>query len=165
MPPQNQPDTSAPKPAPPDFSKIPGWLPLNDLQAQTLSQAKADLPQPHITPPWEDEPRLNLPPSTKLGKAYAGLKSWFGEHEQHLSEKYLAPFRESLDRMGDDLVEAGESGHTKTGGRLTDPTRLLLGGTGWLLHQVRLVAMSKRPFKQWRYRQSLDRKAKHFPRD
>lgn len=141
MPPQNQANTSAQTPAPPpplDFSSIPGWSRLDegDLQARTLQQAKSELPQPDISRPWEDEPTLNLPPTTKLGKAYVGLKNWLGEHEQHVSEKYLAPFREGLNRMGDDLQQAAASGHTKSGGALTPTTRLLVGGVGTLLHQV-----------------------------
>jgi len=34
------------------------------LKVRTLQQAKAELPQPRITPPWEEEPRLPDPPPT-----------------------------------------------------------------------------------------------------
>lgn len=71
-----------------------------------------------------------------LERAYGHAKKFLQEHEQHLSEKYLAPFRTGLDRMAGDLQEAAESGHTKSGGRLTEPTRALAEGVGGLLKQV-----------------------------
>lgn len=137
MPPQNQAEQSAQKPAL-DFSHIPGWQQIDgDLQARTQAQAQAALPQPKITPPWENEPELPAgPPTTKLGKAYDAAKSWLSEHEQNLSEKVLAPFRTGLDRMSEDLQQAGESGHTASGGQLTGPTRALASGVGSLLKQV-----------------------------
>src|SRR5258708_22066826 len=128
MPPQNQANTSAQTPAPPpDFSQIRGWVP----QAKALAQAKTALPSPQYMAPAE-----GLVEETKLGKAYDAMKTWLGTHEQHLSEKYLAPFRQGLDNMGEDLQQAAESGHTKGGGQLTTPARLLVGGVGTLLKQV-----------------------------
>src|SRR5882762_10023852 len=111
--------------------------PVQTIPAQTLQQAKAELPQPRITPPWEEEPRLpDPPPTSRVGKAYAGLKQFLSEHEQHVSEKYLLPFRQGLDRMGDDLQYAGESGHTQSGGALTPATRALAEGVGAALKWV-----------------------------
>jgi hypothetical protein len=125
-------------PPTPNFDAIPGHVALDegDLQARTLQQAKSELPQPQLAAPWEQEPRLDVPPTTRLGKAYNSAKAWLGEHEQHLSDRVLKPFREGLNRMGNDLQQAAGTGHTKTGGQLTTPIRLLLGGVGTLLHQV-----------------------------
>jgi hypothetical protein len=97
----------------------------------TNAQAKAALPKPEYMAPGED-----LLQGTKLQKAYDAASSWLGEHEQHLSEKYLAPFRQGLDNMAADLKEAGETGHTRSGGQLTGPTRALASGVGSLLEQV-----------------------------
>jgi hypothetical protein len=132
------PAPTAPKKQALDFNSIPGHTEISsDLQARTQAQAKSELPRPTLAPPWEDEPKLPAgPPTTKLGKAYADAKSWLSEHEQHLSEKVLAPFRTGIDRMSEDLVQAGESGHTPTGGQLTGPTRALASGVGELLRQV-----------------------------
>jgi hypothetical protein len=126
MPDQN-PGTSAPTDTPPPIN-------LEGLRVRTIQQAQSELPQPKITSPWEEEPKL--PSSDRLSKAYDAAKSWLGEHEQHLSEKYLAPFRTGIDRISEDLQQAGESGHTQTGGRLTEPTRALVSGVGSLLKQV-----------------------------
>jgi hypothetical protein len=131
MPPQN---ATVPAPATPNFDAIPGHVALDE--GNTLQQAKTELPQPELAKPWEQEPRLDVPPTTRLGKAYNSAKAWLGEHEQHLSDRVLKPFREGLDRMGEDLQQAAGTGHTKTGGQLTTPTRLLLGGVGTLLKQV-----------------------------
>jgi len=137
--PQIQADTSAQKPAL-DFSSIPGWSQIDEkeLQDRTQAQAKtAATTQSELAKPWEDEPRLPAgPPTTKLGKAYADAKNWLSTHEQNLSEKYLKPFRTGLDSMAADLQQAGESGHTPTGGQLTGPTRALASGVGELLRQV-----------------------------
>ena len=116
--------------------QAPQQTDLSDLRIHTLQQARAELPEVKATPPWEEEPTLPVPSTTKLGKAYDAAKSWLGEHEQHLSEKYLTPFRQGLDNMAEDLQQAGESGHTKSGGQLTTPARLLVEGTGALLKQV-----------------------------
>src|SRR5438270_443600 len=92
--------TATPAQTPPPDS---GGVDLSGIRVRTLQQAKAELPQPKITPPWEEEPRLPEPSTTKLGKAYDVAKSWLSEQEQHLSEKYLAPFRTGIDRMADDI--------------------------------------------------------------
>jgi len=104
------------------------------LQQRTMQQAKAAFPQPTATPPWEEEPEL--PSSSPLARAYRHAKSIFDEHEQDFSEKVLAPFRQGLDNMAADLQQAAESGHTQTGGQLTQPTRALAEGVGGLLKQV-----------------------------
>jgi hypothetical protein len=80
------------QPKAPDFS---------DLRVRTLQQAKAELPQPKITPPWEEEPKL--PATDPLGKAYEHAKAFLAEHEQHLSDKILKPFRTGLDNMADEI--------------------------------------------------------------
>src|SRR5260221_2983569 len=46
-----------------------------------------------------------------LQQAYGKMKNFLGEHEQHLSEKVLKPFRQGLDNMADDLEEAAGTGH------------------------------------------------------
>jgi len=71
-----------------------------------------------------------------LQQAYGKMKNFLGEHEQHLSEKVLKPFRQGLDNMADDLEEAAGTGHTRTGGELTPVTRLLAGGVGRALRFV-----------------------------
>lgn len=73
----------------PDFS---------DLRVRTVQQAKADLPKPEYMAPAED-----LTQGTKIRKAYDAASQWLGEHEQHLSEKILRPFREGLDNMADEI--------------------------------------------------------------
>jgi hypothetical protein len=102
-----------------------------DLSAQTNQQAKAELPKPQYMAPAED-----LMQGTKLQKAYDAAKDWLGEHEQHLSDKYLAPFRTGLDNMAADLKDAAATGHTKSGGQMTPVTRALAEGAGSLLEQV-----------------------------
>ena len=113
-----------------------GGTDLSGLRVRTLQQAQSDLPQPTITPPWEDEPRLESAPTSKIGKAYQDGKQLLEKYGQHFSEKVLTPFREGLDRIGDQLQEAGESGHTQSGGQLTGPTRALVSGVGALVKQV-----------------------------
>jgi hypothetical protein len=130
---QNAGTTSSAQTTTPDTTAGPD---LTGLRVRSLQQAKAELPQPKITPPWEDEPELKLPPTSKLGQAYEHAKQFLDTHEQHLSEKYLAPFRTGLDRMAEDLEYAGESGHTKSGGTLTGPTRALASGAGAALRMV-----------------------------
>lgn len=71
-----------------------------------------------------------------LERAYHKAKNFISEHEDKLSEKYLAPFREGLDNIASDLQDAAETGHTKSGVPLTGPTRALVEGTGALLKQV-----------------------------
>src|SRR5262249_4307510 len=75
-------------------------------------------------------------PTTKLGKAYDAAKSWLDEHEQHLSEKYIAPFRQGLDNMAKDLEDAADRGYTASGAQLPDVARGLVKGTGTMLEQV-----------------------------
>lgn len=76
---------------------------LAGLRTRTVQQAQGALPQPQITPPWEDEPRLPSTPTTKLGQAYADARAWLSKHEEHLSEEYLRPFRRGLDKMADEI--------------------------------------------------------------
>jgi hypothetical protein len=71
-----------------------------------------------------------------LERAYGHAKNFLAQHEQHLSDKVLRPFRAGLDQMADDLQRAGESGHTQSGGQLNTATRALAVGTGALLRQV-----------------------------
>jgi hypothetical protein len=73
---------------------------------------------------------------TPLEQAYGKAKAWLSEHEQHLSEETLKPFRQGLDKMADDLEEAGSTGHTKSGGAMNPATRALASGTGELLRAV-----------------------------
>lgn len=95
------------------------------------------------SPQKEGEQQYREMFGSPLERGYGHLKSWLGKHEGQISEKYLAPIREHLDRMGNDLVQAGETGHTKTGGQLTPVTRLLTLGTGELLKQVPIGANVK----------------------
>lgn len=95
------------------------------------AQAKAALPKPEYMAPAED-----LAQGTKFQTAYDAAKNWLGEHEQHLSEEYLKPFRQGLDNMAADLENAGETGHTKSGGQLTGPARALASGAGAALKMV-----------------------------
>jgi len=95
------------------------------------AQAKAALPKPEYMAPAE-----GVVEETPLGKAYKAATDWLGEHEKNLDEKYLTPFRAGLDSMAADLQQAGESGHTKSGGQLTEPARALAEGTGAALKMV-----------------------------
>lgn len=92
------------------------------------AQAKAELPQPKYMAPAED-----LTQGTKLGQAYDNAKKWLGNQEESFSSAVLAPFRHGLDNMAEDLQNAGETGHTKSGGQLTGPTRALASGVGTAL--------------------------------
>ena len=92
--PQNATGTATPAQTPPPDSTV--GPDLAGLRVRTLQQAKSELPQPKITPPWEEEPELKLPPTTKLGAAYEHAKQFLSEHEQHLSESVLKPFRQGL---------------------------------------------------------------------
>jgi hypothetical protein len=77
------------------------------LTKQQIEQSRAQLPQTQkdessafeITLPGVNDAVKNSP----LGKAYDAASSWLGEHEKHLSEKYLAPFRQGLDNIASDL--------------------------------------------------------------
>ena len=66
MPDQNATGTATPAQT---LSPDSGGVDLSGIRVRTLQQAKAELPQPKITPPWEEEPELKLPPTTKLGQA------------------------------------------------------------------------------------------------
>ena len=125
--------TATPAQTPPPDS---GGVDLSGIRVRTLQQAKSELPQPKITPPWEEEPELNPLPTTKLGQAYEHAKQFLQTHEQHLSEKVLAPFRQGLDNLASDLEAAASSGHTKSGGELNPVTRGLVGATGVALRAV-----------------------------
>lgn len=50
--------------------------------------------------------------------------------------KPFAKFRQGVDDISSDLVDAGERGHTKSGVPLNSATRALVAGTGKLLEQV-----------------------------
>lgn len=71
-----------------------------------------------------------------LEQAYGKAKAWLGEHEDKLDEKYLKPFRQGLDNMADDLQQAAETGHTKSGGQLSGPTKALAEGAAAGLRMV-----------------------------
>src|SRR5439155_18708297 len=124
--PQNATGAATPAQTPPPTTAAPDLTGI-----RTLQQAKSELPQPQFMAPGE-----GLEQGTKLGKAYDAAKSWLGEHEQHLSEKVLAPFRTGLDRMSEDLQQAASSGHTQSGGQLNPVTRALAGGAGAALRMV-----------------------------
>ncbi len=82
----------------------------------------------------EQQYRENL--GSPLERAYGHAKRMIAEHEQHLSEKTLAPFRTGLDRMAEDLGSAASSGHTKSGGQLNPVTRGLVGAASAALRMV-----------------------------
>jgi hypothetical protein len=130
MPPQQAVPT--PQQPPLDFSSIEGHQ-LHDEGdlPDTQAQARAQFPRPQYMAPLED-----FAQGTKLGKANDQLSDWLSKQEGKVSEKYLRPFREGLDRMGSDLREAASTEHTRTGGQLTPTTRLLVGAVGNLLPQV-----------------------------
>jgi hypothetical protein len=88
------------------------------------------------SPQAEGEELYKENAGTPLERAYGHLKSFLQTHEQHVSQEYLAPFRDSLDLMAGDLEQAGSSGHTKTGGQLNYATRALAGGMGAALRMV-----------------------------
>jgi hypothetical protein len=111
---------------------MPTDAPINaPVVPDANAQAKAALPKPEYMAPGED-----LLQGTKVQKAYDAAQNFLGEHAQHFSDKVLKPFREELDRMGEGLQTAGETGRTPTGGQLTEPTRALASGVGTLLKQV-----------------------------
>ena|SRR2546421_3855801 len=127
--PNPQQNSASVQTAPPD-----GGINLSGLRVRTLQQAKSELPQAELAPPWEEEPRL--PDTSPLGQAYGHAKDFLNKWEGKLSEKILAPFRSGLDSMAQDIQQAAESGHTATGGQLSGPTRALADGVGSLLKQV-----------------------------
>jgi hypothetical protein len=86
-------------------------MPDSGSQSELNTQAKSELPKPQYMAPAED-----LMQGTKLQKAYDAAKDWLSEHEQHLSEKYLAPFRQGLDNMADDIER---SPYVKASGPVT----------------------------------------------
>jgi len=88
------------------------------------------------SPQSEGEQQYREKFGSPLERFYGSAKKLISEHEQHLSEKYLAPFRRGLDSMASDLVQAGETGHTKSGGQLTPTTRALVGAAGAGLRAV-----------------------------
>jgi len=130
----NQPLTNVPLPA------LEPHESMELLTKQQIEQSRAQLPQPQrddstpfeITLPGVNDAVKNSP----LGKAYGAATSWLGEHEKHLSEKYLAPFRAGLDNMASDLQQAGEAGHTASGGQLTSLSRALVEEAGTMLRFV-----------------------------
>lgn len=141
--PQQTASTSAPPP--PDLSgvrtKESTWQTIKRNLTPELDTSRSALGVGHEfdsgpSPQQQGEQQYRETFGSPLERAYGHLKNILAEHEQHLSEKYLAPIREHLDRMGDDLQEAAASGRTKTGGQLTTATRLLAGGTGTLLRMV-----------------------------
>jgi hypothetical protein len=71
-----------------------------------------------------------------LEQFYGRAKKLLSEHENKLSEKYLAPFRSGLDNMASDLEQAGETGRTKSGGALNPVTRGLAAASGAALRMV-----------------------------
>lgn len=137
--PQNQADQSAQTTPPPDLSGLrirqitqaPASIDLAGLRTRTVQAARAALPQPKYMAPGE-----GVVEESALGQAYKHAQDFITEHADKFGEKYLAPFRTGLDRMAEDLEQAGESGHTKSGGQLTGPTRALASGVGELLKQV-----------------------------
>jgi hypothetical protein len=104
------------------------------------------------TPQQEGEALYNKNLGTPLEQAYGKAKQFLDELQTHASEKVLKPFREGLDAMAQDLQAAAQSGHTQTGGQLTEPARALAGGVGTLLKYVPIgqdvpetVAMAANP--------------------
>lgn len=63
------------------------------------------------TPQQEGEQLYDENFGSPAQQAYGKMKNWLSTHEQHFSDKVLKPFREGLDRMGDDLVEKGLDTH------------------------------------------------------
>lgn len=106
----------------------------NDLEAKTQKNAKAALPK--MEENTDSPAEAVIPGASKVSAAYDAAKSWLSEHSPNLSEKVLAPFRQGLDNMAEDLETAGETGHTKSGGALNSATRALASGTGAALKMV-----------------------------
>jgi hypothetical protein len=100
-----------------------------------IAQARAAMPkmEEDASSPFEVTTGIE---KTPLGKAYADASDWLNTHEKHLSEKYLAPFRQGLDNMASDLQQAGETGHTASGGQLSPLSRALVEGAGSMLRFV-----------------------------
>lgn len=88
------------------------------------------------SPQAEGEAQYKEKFGSPLEQAYGHAKAFLSEHENHLSETVLKPFREGLDNMASDLQGAAESGHTKSGGQLTSTTRALVGAAGEALKAV-----------------------------
>jgi hypothetical protein len=100
-----------------------------------IAQARAAMPkmEEDTSSPFEAETGIG---KTPLGKAYSDASDWLKTHEKNLSEKYLAPFRQGLDNMASDLQQAGETGHTASGGQLSPLSRALVEGAGTMLRFV-----------------------------
>src|SRR5262245_65399779 len=88
---------------------------LSGLRIRTLQQSKSDLPKVESLS-LAEEPQGPHPGA--LGKAYDEMKSWFDAHENNLSEKHIAPFRQGLDNMAADLEDAADRGYTASGVQL-----------------------------------------------
>ncbi len=80
---------------------------------------------------WENQEQPTLPED----HPFFGLRvrQLVNSAEDTINKKVIAPFRQGLDNMGEDLQNAGETGHTVTGGQLSGPTRALASGVGTLL--------------------------------
>lgn len=110
-----------------------------DLAARTQAQAQASLPQPTVQNPWEDQPELPTDHPffglrvKPLDDAYKSARSKVNEWEDSANKNIVQPFRQGLDNIGTDLTDAAQSGHTKSGGVLNNPTRAVLGGVGTAL--------------------------------
>lgn len=88
------------------------------------------------SPQSEGEQQYKEKFGSPLERAYGHAKNFLAEHEQHLSESVLKPFRQGLDNLASDLEQAASSGHTKSGGTLTPATRALVGASGAALRAV-----------------------------
>lgn len=150
-----QPPQAAPAQPTPTQAQVPSHL--ADLRVQPADETTLQTVKRNLTP-QVDTSRSALGPGHQLDstdspqqageqqyresfgspleQAYGKMKSFLSDHEQHLSDKVLKPFRQGLDNMADDLEEAAGTGHTQTGGQLTPVTRLLAGGVGKALRFV-----------------------------
>jgi hypothetical protein len=105
-----------------------GGLDLSGLRVRAIQQAQSGLAstiQPDVSAPFKT-PDL-IPQS---------VKNAAGKVDAAISDKVLKPFRQGLNNMGEDLTQAAETGHTKTGGQLTGPAKALAGAAGTALKWV-----------------------------
>jgi len=139
---------TAPVPPPPDHLADLRIRPAEDSTWQTIKRnltPQMDVSRSSLGPGHEfdtDSPQMGGEQTYRenfgspLKRAYGHAKTFLAQHEQHLSDRVLKPFRAGLDQMATDLERAGETGHTHSGGALTNATRALAVGTGAMLRMV-----------------------------
>src|SRR5947208_752788 len=86
-----------------------------EIDPSRASLGSGHMLDPGDSPQQQGEAEYKSSLGTPLEQAYGHAKKFLENHSQHLSEKVLTPFRTGLDNIADELQQAAESGHTKSG--------------------------------------------------